>query len=324
MIATATVVALVLLLVLGGVGGARLLAAAPATLSVYPRLGMSLWVLAVTLWVTGLLLLGPMLTWIVAGPALPGGVGLACQRCLDAANPFTHPVWNLGIPSAILLAAPLLLVTAFTLRASVRYLLGRRRLRGFRRAVQRSSERRTLHGIDARVTSETAPDAYSVPGLGVVVSQATLSLLTDAELATVLEHERAHLAQRHHLLLGAVATLRDVLGWVPLVRAAPAAVAAYAEMAADDAARRSGGTTALASALLRLGRVGPVAGSPGRPAAVLHAASGNPTWRVRRLALDAPPPVAPVARIGGWLATFTVVIVAVALPYIGVLLAGTC
>jgi Zn-dependent protease with chaperone function len=324
-IATAAVAALVVLLVSGGIHGPRLLAAAPGTLSAYPRVGMAIWTCAVGLWTVALLLLGPMLTWIFAGPALPGDVGVTCQRCLAAANPFAHPAWDLGVPSIVLLAVPILLLSALALRAALRHMLGRRRMREYRHALERSSELRTLHRVAVRVTGGELPDVHCVPGLGVVVSEGALAALSEVELATVLAHEQAHLAQRHHLLLAAVGTVRDVLGWIPLVRAAPKALGTYAEMAADDAARRRTSTAALASALLALGRDGAEGWSSSpEPVPAMHAASGDPTWRVRRLARDVPAPVAPVARLGGYLATLALVITAVGLPYLGVAVAGSC
>lgn len=318
----AAAVALVVLLVAGGIYGPQLLGAASATLSRYPRLGMAVWSCAAALWTVALLLVGPVLTWIISGPALPGSLGVACQRCLSAANPFTRPLWDLGVPAVVLLAVPTLMVAALAVRATVRYLLGRYRLREHRHVLERVAERRSLHGTRVWVSPDTSPDVYCLPGVGVVVTGGALSTLSEIELVTVLEHERAHLAQRHHLLIGAVRTLRAVLGWIPLVRAAPQAVVAYAEMAADDAARRRTSTPALASALLSLGSCAPPS-RVGLPAPGLHAAS-DPAWRVRRLALDCATPAAPVLRIGGCLATMAVVIATISVPYLGVVLGPGC
>lgn len=59
---------------------------------------------------------------------------------------------------------------------------------------------------------------YAVAGRppAVVVSRATLRSLDENELGVVLAHERAHLAGRHHLVLGLIGALHRALPRLPL------------------------------------------------------------------------------------------------------------
>ena len=88
------------------------------------------------------------------------------------------------------------------------------------RARQRQHELLSLlaHGDPkvpgALVVDHPAAAAYCVPGLrsAIVISAGTLELLDAAELAAVLAHERAHLRERHDLVL---------LPFIALLRAFP-------------------------------------------------------------------------------------------------------
>ncbi len=62
------------------------------------------------------------------------------------------------------------------------------------------------HGMSGlRVLHVSEPLAYCLPGVRsrVVLSEGTLSALSDTELAAILSHERAHLRARHDLVLEA-------------------------------------------------------------------------------------------------------------------------
>lgn len=98
------------------------------------------------------------------------------------------------------------------------------------------------------------PLAMSVggrPGL-IVMSDALRQCLTPAAVAATLEHERAHLRGRHHMLVAVAETLASALPVCPLLRAAPAAIKDLAELAADARAARRCGTAAVREALCRL------------------------------------------------------------------------
>ncbi|CAM2856542.1 Zn-dependent protease with chaperone function [Mycobacterium intermedium] len=131
---------------------------------------------------------------------------------------------------------------------------------------------------DLRVLEVPQPLAYCLPGVRsrVVVSEGTLNTLSDAEVAAILTHERAHLRARHDLVLEAFTALHAA--FPRLVRSANAlgAVQLLVELLADDAAVRATGRTPLARAL--------VACASGRAPSGALAASGPSTLlRVRRL-----------------------------------------
>ena len=96
------------------------------------------------------------------------------------------------------------------------------------------------------------PMAFSLsgtPGL-VVLTDGLTQQLTPLEVQAVLEHERAHLRGRHHLLLALADGVRAAFPIVPLFSRAPAALRDLLELAADTAAVRHCGATAVRSALL--------------------------------------------------------------------------
>lgn len=118
-----------------------------------------------------------------------------------------------------------------------------------------------------RVLDDAAPVAYCLPrGIGsvTVLSQGLLDELHPDELNAVIAHERAHVEQRHEVLLVAFKAWREALPWFPIAKRAESEVAALVEMRADDSARRflaHGGVDAdpvLARAILRVaGPTGP-------------------------------------------------------------------
>jgi hypothetical protein len=123
--------------------------------------------------------------------------------------------------------------------------------------------------------------AYCLPGLRsqIVVSVGTLELLGHGELAAVLAHERAHLRERHDLVLLPFTALRRAFPRSVTCTDAHRAVALLVEMLADDHALRSRPARELVSALVRFGTAGP---GPA-PAGTLAASEGEVTARVARL-----------------------------------------
>lgn len=129
-----------------------------------------------------------------------------------------------------------------------------------------------------RVLDVKQPLAYCLPGVRsrVVVSEGTLSALSDSEIAAILTHERAHLRARHDLVLEMFTAVHAA--FPRFVRSASAldAVRLLIEMLADDAAVRAAGPTPLARAL--------VACASGRtPSGALAAGGPTTVLRVRRL-----------------------------------------
>lgn len=98
--------------------------------------------------------------------------------------------------------------------------------------------------------------AYSVAGRRgfVVVSEDLREQLGDTGCAAVIEHERAHLRGRHHLLVGLAEALAASTPWLPLTGHSPALVRTAVELAADHAAARTHGVITVRSALLAMSR----------------------------------------------------------------------
>lgn len=96
------------------------------------------------------------------------------------------------------------------------------------------------------------PMAYSVAGRPslVVASEGLRRQLPGNAVAAVLEHERAHLRGRHHLMITIAEALAVALPWLPLMRRAPDLVRTLVELSADSTAARSHGAGAVCTALL--------------------------------------------------------------------------
>lgn len=161
----------------------------------------------------------------------------------------------------------------------------------------------------ALVVDHPAAAAYCVPGLRskIVISAGAIDLLDQAELAAVLAHERAHIRERHDLVLLPFTALGRAFPWSVSVQRAYAAVALLVEMLADDHALRQRPARELVTALIRVG----AAGNPGAPACAL-AASGvddsGVTTRVERLLTPAPGLSLPgLALVGGAAAALVIV-----------------
>jgi hypothetical protein len=157
-------------------------------------------------------------------------------------------------------------------------------------ALQARRRQRTLltllaHG-DPKVPGALVVDypsaaAYCLPGLRsrIVVSVGTLELLGRRELAAVLAHERAHLRERHDLVLLPFTALRRAFPRSATCTDAHRAVALLVEMLADDRALRGCPARELVSALVRFG----TAGTCPAPAGALAAGEGEVAARVTRL-----------------------------------------
>jgi bla regulator protein blaR1 len=180
------------------------------------------------------------------------------------------------------------------LAASVAALQARRR--------QRALLTLLAHG-DPKVPGALVVDyqfaaAYCLPGLRsrsrIVVSVGALELLGRGELAAVLAHERAHLRERHDLVLLPFTALRRAFPRSATCTGAHRSVALLVEMLADDRAVGAGPARELVSALVRFG----TAGACPAPAGALAAAEGEVAARVARLVQPVRPlPAAAVAAV---------------------------
>src|SRR5215470_18434195 len=168
-------------------------------------------------------------------------------------------------------------------------------------AVQARRRQRALltllaHG-DPKVPGALVVDypsaaAYCLPGLRsrsrIVVSVGALELLGRGELAAVLAHERAHLRERHDLVLLPFTALRRAFPKSATCTGAQRAVALLVEMLADDRALRGGPARELVSALVRFGTAG-TCPAPAGALAVAEGSEGEVAARVTRLLQPARP-----------------------------------
>jgi Zn-dependent protease with chaperone function len=157
--------------------------------------------------------------------------------------------------------------------------------------------------------------AYCLPGLrsAIVISAGALDLLDSAELAAVLAHERAHLRERHDLVLLPFVALLNGFAWSPVVRKAHQAVALLIEMHADDMALRHRPARELATALLRVGAAGGGLAPSGALAAADPAVDCDVAARVTRLLRPAPSLPVPALALVALAATVAIVVPAAVL-----------
>jgi Zn-dependent protease with chaperone function len=213
---------------------------------------------------------------------MPGPDGRPTASIVGDADRLGWPLWT----AYIAVFALTVLVGVRLTVAVVRVAIANRRRRAHHRmvvdlvGVGHDAARTTpcARARDLRVLDVEQPLAYCLPGVRsrVVVSEGTLSALTDDEVAAILTHERAHLRARHDLVLEAFTAVQAA--FPRLVRSTNAlrSVQLLVELLADDAAVRAAGRAPLARAL--------VACASGRAPSGAMAVGGTSTvLRVRRL-----------------------------------------
>jgi bla regulator protein blaR1 len=231
----------------------------------------------------------------LVGLGLPGGGAGVVRSVLHLATAFQVggvfrvpvPVGVAGALPAVLMAVRLACLAAgLALLALLCWVL----VAASVAAVQARRRQRVLltllaHG-DPKVPGALVVDyptaaAYCLPGLRskIVVSVGALELLDRGELAAVLAHERAHLRERHDLVLLPFTALRRAFPRSATCADADRAVALLVEMLADDHALRALPARELVSALVRFG----TAGACPTPNGALAAAEGEVAARVARL-----------------------------------------
>ena len=158
--------------------------------------------------------------------------------------------WNaLALCGAALLTAHLLLNLVLTVVRSERQ---RRRHEQLVRLLSSPSE----HPGGARLLDSPAPVAYCLPGALssiTVVSAGLVELLSADEMEAVIEHEKAHVAQRHDVVLVLFRAWYASLPWFPIAFRAQREVGMLVEMLADDTARRTVPDGVLARAIVLVG-----------------------------------------------------------------------
>jgi Zn-dependent protease with chaperone function len=151
---------------------------------------------------------------------------------------------------------------------------------------------------DTRLLEHPAPVAFCIPGARplLVLSSGMLAELDDDQLAAVVAHERAHLRERHHLLLLPFVAWEAALPVLPAAGRAHAAVRELVEMRADDVALASLSGSAPRRTLARA-IVAAVGGAGGAdvPSGALAVTGGVARLRVLRL-LEPPSPLPAAAR----------------------------
>lgn len=264
--------------------------------------------------------------------ALAGGISMIGSLLVFGLQPFGDDLWT-RIRAALgnLFSGPLpkdvTLLTAFALSAAVLltvHLVLNLALTSARSRLQRHRHRELLSLLSSpmpdvprtRVIDHPAPAAYCLPGARsvTVLSEGMIELLTDEQLEAVIAHERAHLRQKHHLLLDAFRSWKRALPWFPIATRAQDAVALLVEMLADDTARRHVSGRVLADAIERVdstGSSGAVLGAPRDPRTPEQRRT-DIAARVERLTRP-PHAVAPVTRTLVMLTTAALVIVPPAL-----------
>ena len=174
-----------------------------------------------------------------ADPGGPGVAGGAFTVLNHAVRDVTGEVRPPGLAAAMRLlclgaSAALLALLCWVLIASAGAVLrDRRRHRALLSLLAHGDPK--VPG--ALVVDYPAAAAYCVPGLRsrIVISAGALDLLDQAELAAVLAHERAHLRERHDLVLLPFTALARAFPWSVLV----AAVLRVGRAAGRDARGRS-------------------------------------------------------------------------------------
>ncbi len=180
--------------------------------------------------------------------ALDGTAGAflaSCQRFfLPNPSPSAIAVLVLGSLSVA--------VFVLGLRSLVRQVLALRRFLSRERWVDELS----VGGTTVRLIDDSSMQAFCAGYLRprVYMSAEAVARLDDAELSAVVAHEHHHQVRRDPLRILIVQVLADALFFVPILRGLRRRYAAFAELAADEAAVRAvGGGAALASALLSFG-----------------------------------------------------------------------
>ncbi len=160
-------------------------------------------------------------------------------------------------------------------------------------AMKAARQRRAMHddalaliarpgpAPDVTIIDNDQPAVYCVPGRRrIVLTTGALTRLDHRQLDAVLAHERAHLAERHHLVLTLASALEHALPSVRFFAVAARQVSNLVEAAADDAAVRRASRLTLAAALLAVA-------AAGVPAWALGAGGSTAAQRIRRL-IDPP------------------------------------
>ncbi|KAA0979723.1 M56 family metallopeptidase [Paeniglutamicibacter gangotriensis] len=242
----------------------------------------------------GLSMIGAMLFWGLEPlggtllDALDGGIRLISGNPAANSPGIVH---IFALSTAALLGFHLILTL---IRAAWRITRQRSRHRNILRLLTEES----TSNPGTLVLDHETPIAYCLPSFSgsiTVLSRGLVQRLSPEELRAVLAHEKAHLEQRHDLLLLAFTSWNDALPWLPTSKHSLAAVQELVEMLADDAALREVTPQVLLRALLTVATGALGESDMSNPAALPSTATGGaPTeelssYRLRRLLTPQPP-----------------------------------
>ncbi|KZC95774.1 MULTISPECIES: M56 family metallopeptidase [Clavibacter] len=116
-------------------------------------------------------------------------------------------------------------------------------------------------GRDARIVESDVPLAALSPATGVILlTTEARARLDDDELAAVIEHETAHLEQRHALAVRLAQVSRAILPALPASQRLALSTTIAIEFIADDHAARVSGPATVAAALTKLDPGGGLSG----------------------------------------------------------------
>lgn len=196
-------------------------------------------------------------------------IGVLHSCGLTTATAAPDPTIADRLAIALPLAVVLLVLGCFVFEV-----LRGRRARSRHREILDMVGRRSRH-LCATILEHDLPAAYCLPGYKprVVVSAGALRLLSPGQLTAVLEHERAHIAGRHHLVLAATQAFARVFRRIPLAHHAKEQTSVLLEMIADDRALRRQSREVLATAMYEMAaaKTAPAgAFSMGGPSAVVR------------------------------------------------------
>ncbi|MFF4576368.1 M56 family metallopeptidase [Streptomyces sp. NPDC001410] len=233
-----------------------------------------------------------------------GVVGLLTECGLAADAPPGNAPPTLG--DALVIAAPIVVVllpAGWLVRCAWRA----------RSARARQLDLLTLVGepapeYGATIVDYDTPAVYCLSGRGshIVVTRGALDTLTEEQLRAVLEHERAHISGRHHLLKILVDAFSRAFRGLPLARHVKEQTNLLLEMIADDHALQFHSREVLATAMCEV--------AAGRaPQVALGAGGSGALIRLRRVLTPQPRP-----HRAAWLG---VVVATVAAPLLPLLVA---
>lgn len=187
--------------------------------------------------------------------------------------------WNLALVAFLALAASAGVATFNNLRELRRAAASHGLLSVDTLGAPSESQR---DGPPVAVVTESTPLIYCLPGRTsaqrIVVTTGARDLLSDDQLEAALDHERAHLTRRHHLMVLAAEVVAAALRWPRLLQQYPGTARLLVELVADEHAARRHGKRTVATALLEIS----CADSSTRRVGLAMSGTGT-TLRIRRL-----------------------------------------